>query len=158
MPKLIMVVNDTEEILELFREILTGEGYEVSLHAYGKREIQEVERIAPDLIISDFPPLDREQYGWQFLQMLKMTRTTEHIPVVVCTTNLRAIEQNQAWMVSKGMRVVAKPFSVDELLEAVTSLIGDATTPEPGPMAKTITDLGGPARGDTDHDIHPSSP
>ncbi len=39
MPKLIMVVNDTEEILDLFREILTGEGYEVSLHAYGKREI-----------------------------------------------------------------------------------------------------------------------
>ncbi len=64
MPKLIMVVNDTEEILELFREILTGEGYEVSLHAYGKREIQEVERIAPDVIISDSPPLDREQYGW----------------------------------------------------------------------------------------------
>ena len=149
MPKLIMVVNDTEEILELFREILMGEGFDVSLHAYGKREIQEVERIAPDLIISDFPPLDREQYGWQFLQMLKMRETTAHIPVVVCTTNLRAIEHNQAWMTSKGIRVVAKPFSVNELLQAITGLLGDADTPGPGPMAQAIPDLQGPARGDT---------
>ncbi len=157
MAKLIMVVNDTEEILELFREVLTYEGYDVSLHAYGKRGMDEVERIAPDLIISDFPPLEREQHGWQFLQMLKMRRTTAHIPVVVCTTNLRAIENNQAWMVSKGMRVVAKPFTVDELLDPIRSLIGEATTPEPGPMAKTITDLDGPARGQTDQDDRPSS-
>ncbi len=35
MAKLIMVVNDTEEILDLFRELLTSEGYDVSLHAMG---------------------------------------------------------------------------------------------------------------------------
>ena len=33
MAKLIMVVNDTQEILDMFRELLTSEGYEVSLHA-----------------------------------------------------------------------------------------------------------------------------
>ena len=59
MAKLIMVVNDTEEILDPFREILMNEGYDVSLHAYGKREIGEVKQIAPDLLIADFPPLDR---------------------------------------------------------------------------------------------------
>ena len=79
--------------------------------------------------------------------MLKMRDTTAHIPVVVCTTNLRAIDNNQAWMTSKGIRVVAKPFTVDELLESITSLIGDANTPAPGPMAQTITDLSGPMRG-----------
>ena len=148
MAKLIMVVNDTEEILDLFREILVGEGYAVSVHAYGKRELAEVERIAPDLIISDFPPLDREQYGWQFLQMHKMRQTTAHIPVVVCTTNLRAIENNQAWMTSKGISVVAKPFTVDELLKAVTGLLGAADAPGRGPLAEAITDLEGPGRGD----------
>ncbi len=148
MAKLIMVVNDTEEILDLFREILVGEGYAVSVHAYGKRELAEVERIAPDLIISDFPPLDREQYGWQFLQMLKMRQTTAHIPVAVCTTNLRAIENNQAWMTSKGISVVAKPFTVDELLKAVKGLLGASAAPGRGPLAEAITDLEGPGRGD----------
>ena len=135
MAKLIMVVNDTQEILDLFQDLLTEAGYKVSLHAYGKREIEEVQKIKPDLIISDFPPLDREQYGWQFLQMLKMVPATAQIPVVVCTTNLRAIQDNQAWMVSKGIRVVAKPFDVEELFLAIESLLGKAEDPGPGPAA-----------------------
>ncbi len=55
MAKLIMVVNDTQEILEMFRDLLTTEGYEVSLHAYGKWEIDEVRRINATLIIADLP-------------------------------------------------------------------------------------------------------
>ncbi len=149
MPKLIMVVNDTQEILDLFHDLLTGAGYETSLHAYGKRTVQEVVQVAPDLIISDWPPFDREVYGWQFLQMLKMNRETAHLPVVVCTTNLRAIEDNQAWMASKGIRVVAKPFDVDELLAAIEVLLGKANEPGMGPAASATSDLAGPQRADT---------
>jgi DNA-binding response OmpR family regulator len=150
MAKLIMVVNDTQEILDLFRELLTSEGYEVSLHSYGKREIQEVIQIAPDLIISDWPPLEREVHGWQFLQMLKMSRETAHIPIVVCTTNLRSIEDNQAWMTSKGIRVVAKPFDIDELFAAIEVLLGKADEPGLGPAASATSDLAGPKRGNAD--------
>ncbi len=150
MPKLIMVVNDTQEILDMFRDLLAEEGYEVSLHAYGKREIQEVIRIAPDLIISDWPPLEREMYGWQFLQMLKMNRTTARIPVVVCTTNLRAIQDNQAWMASKGIRVVSKPFDVDELYMAIKSMIGQPNEPGTGPTSTATSTLAGPQHGPQD--------
>ncbi len=141
MAKLIMVVNDTQEILQMFRELLTSEGYEVSLHAYGKREVDEVRRLQPTLIISDWPPLDREQYGWQFIQMLKMSRETARIPIVVCTTNLRAIQDNQAWMTAKGILVVPKPFEIDELLQAVESLIGKANEPGPGPNATAFPSI-----------------
>ncbi len=144
MAKLIMVVNDTQEILDMFRELLTSEGYAVSLHAYGKREVDEVRRLNPTLVISDWPPLDREQYGWQFVQMLKMAPDTAHIPIVVCTTNLRAIQDNQAWMASKGIRVVAKPFEIGELLQAVESLIGKANEPGLGPTAPATPGMSGP--------------
>ncbi len=156
MAKLIMVVNDTQEILDLFRDILTNEGYEVSLHAYGKREITEVTRIAPDLIISDWPPLDREMYGWQFIQMLKMIPKTAHIPIVVCTTNLQSIQQNQAWISTKGVRVVAKPFELHELLGAIESLIGKANEPLPGPVATATPSLAGPSHGTSDQEGGPS--
>ena len=148
MAKLIMVVNDTQEILDMFRELLTSEGYEVSLHTYGKREVDEVRRLNPTLIISDWPPLDREQYGWQFVQMLKMAPDTARIPIVVCTTNLRAIQDNQAWMASKGIRVVAKPFEIGELLEAVEGLIGKANQPGPGPNAPAIPGMSGSPTGE----------
>ena len=148
MPKLIMVIDDTQGILDLFRDILTNRGYAVSLHTYGKRELAEVRRIGPDLIISDWPPLDREMYGRQFLQMLKTTRETAHIPVVVCTTNLHSIQDNQAWMAANGIRVVAKPFEVDELFAAIEGLIGKADEPRPGPTATATEGLAGPHRSE----------
>ena len=152
MAKRIMVVNDTQEILDLFQALLTNEGYEVSLHAYGKREIAEVTELAPDLIISDWPPLDREMYGWQFIQMLKMSPQTAHIPVVVCTTNLQSIQQNQTWLATKGVRVVAKPFELHELLGAIESLIGKANDPLPGPVATATPSLAGASHGTSDQE------
>ena len=148
MAKLIMVVNDTQEILDMFRELLTSEGYEVSLHAYGKREIDEVRRINPTLIISDWPPLERELYGWQFIQMLKMARDTARIPIIVCTTNLRAIQDNQAWLTAKGIRVVAKPFEIDDLLQPIEGLIGKANEPDLSPTATATPVISGPPTGE----------
>ena len=81
-----MVINDTQEILELFHDILTGEGYSVSSHAYSTRDLDDVKRIGPTLIISDHPPM-REDQGSQLLQKLKMNRDTATIPLIICTTH-----------------------------------------------------------------------
>ncbi|MDP9309450.1 MAG: response regulator [Chloroflexota bacterium] len=145
MAKHILVINDTQEILQLFGEILTGEGYEVTLQPYGQEEISDVRRLMPDLIICDFPPLDREQHGWQFIQKVKMTRDLAKIPLVVCTTNLKAIEQNQGWLVSKGALIIPKPFKIDELLDAVKQQLGDADSPDAGPFASQIKGLKDPS-------------
>jgi len=148
MPKRIMVINDTMEILELFRDILVSEGYEVTLHAYGAQEVDDVRRVKPDLIISDYPPLDRELQGWQFVQKVKMSRDTASIPIVVCTTNLRAIGDNQSWMTTKGIIVVPKPFEVDELLRAVEQQIGKADEQDQGPFDQINPDLMSTPGGD----------
>jgi len=128
MAQRIMVVNDTLEIMDLFRDILANEGYEVTTHPYGPRDLDEVRQMKPDLIISDWPPLDRELHGWQFVQKLKMARDTAGIPIIVCTTNLRSIQDNQSWMTSKGIRVVAKPFDYDDLMVAVREQLGKGET------------------------------
>ena len=83
----ILVVNDTQEILELFRMILEGEGYEVILSGFPFQQIHDVEEISPDLIILDIV-FDDEKVGWQMLQMLKMQRATKDIPVIICTLHL----------------------------------------------------------------------
>src|SRR5689334_10574433 len=68
----ILVVNDTQEILELFRIFLEEEeGYEVVLAGFPMQHIKEVEQINPDLIILDLVFSD-EKTGLQMLQMLKM--------------------------------------------------------------------------------------
>ena len=50
----IMVIDDTPELLELFQDLLTDEGYEVVPFADGIQDIVEVERVRPDLIILDY--------------------------------------------------------------------------------------------------------
>ena len=127
----ILVINDTQEILELFTDILTEEGYRVTTYSYGAQDLAFVQEVKPDLIIADYPPVQREEQGWQFVQKLKMSRETERIPVIVCTTNLKAVRDTEGWLAGKGILVVPKPFNVDEMLQAVSIQLGKAVIPPP---------------------------
>jgi DNA-binding response OmpR family regulator len=114
----VMVVNDSKEILNLFQEILTDEGYEVFLDSFGVDDLPEIERIKPDLLILDYV-VGRERSGWQLLQKLKMRRSTANIPVVICTTALRLAQDMEGFLTAKGVSVVLKPFDIDDLLVGI---------------------------------------
>ena len=115
MPTRILVVNDTQEILELFRILLETEGYEVILAGFPIQQIADVEQINPDLIILDFIFGDQTS-GWQMLQMIKMQRSTASIPVIVCTAALNMVREQEGYLVSQGVHVIFKPFDIDHLL------------------------------------------
>jgi CheY-like chemotaxis protein len=139
MPTRIMVVNDTQEILQLFREILSDEGYEPVLYSYAIQDLEEIERARPDLIILDYM-FDEEQIGWQLLQKLKMYRPTASIPVIVCTAAVQKVREMEGYLQSKGIGLVLKPFDIDDLLRAVeqalrmrentTAFVADMPSPD----------------------------
>jgi DNA-binding response OmpR family regulator len=120
----ILVVNDTQEILELFRMLLEEEeGYDVVLSGFPIQQIKEIEQIKPDLIILDLV-LGDEKSGMQMLQMLKMQRSTAAIPVLVCTAALQIVREQEGYLVSQGVHVVYKPFEIDDLMANVKQLLG----------------------------------
>ena len=123
-----LVVNDTQEILELFAEILEGLGYETVLMSYAPRELERVRETDPDLIVLDFLMGDRELLGWQLLQKLKMDRRTDSIPIIVCTAAVKAVEEQQGYLTEQGVVVVLKPFNVDQLEEAIRASEKPRTT------------------------------
>ncbi|HEY0738930.1 MAG TPA: response regulator [Herpetosiphonaceae bacterium] len=118
MPARIMVVNDTQEILEMFRDLLEQEGYDVILYSYAIQDMDEILRQKPDLIILDYI-FGAERTGWQLLQKLKMRRDTAAIPVVICTAAKRQVEEIEGHLVAMGVGIVLKPFNVDDLLRTV---------------------------------------
>ena len=119
----ILVVNDTQEILELFRMLLEGEeGYDVVLSGFPIQQVKEIEHIKPDLIILDLV-LGDEKSGMQMLQMLKMQRSTASIPVLVCTAALQIVREQEGYLVSQGVHVVYKPFEIDDLMANVKQLL-----------------------------------
>ncbi len=117
--KRVLVVNDTQEILELFEELLRELGFEVQLMSFAPRELQRVREARPDLILLDFVFGQRELLGWQLLQKIKMDRELDSIPVVVCTAAVREVGEQQGYLTEQGVIVVLKPFNVDQLEDAV---------------------------------------
>jgi DNA-binding response OmpR family regulator len=114
----ILVVNDIQVILELFRTLLEEEGYEVVLAGFPFQQISDIERINPDLIILDFVFGDQKT-GWQMLQMLKMRRSTATIPVIACTAALDLVREQEGYLISQDVHVVFKPFDIDQLLTSI---------------------------------------
>jgi DNA-binding response OmpR family regulator len=114
----VLVINDTQEILELFREILEEEGFDVVLSSFGVQEVADVQKINPDLVILDFL-VGGEAQGWQLLQKLRMTRETEELPVIVCTAAIQLARELEGHLKAKKVGLVLKPFDIDDLVSAV---------------------------------------
>lgn len=118
----ILVVNDTQEILEMFRLLLEEEGYEAILSSMPILKAGEVEQIHPDLILLDVVFGDQKT-GWQMLEVLKLQRSTANIPVIVCTAAAREVQEQEGHLVAQNVRVIYKPFDIDELLEMIKKLL-----------------------------------
>ena len=118
-PKRILVINDTQEILELFQDILHGEaGYEVILSSFEPQMLEHVKEVKPDLIISDHV-FGEEKIGWQFIQRLKMDRETAEIPVIVCSGAIKDLKEMEGYLMQKNISTLYKPFDIEELLNLV---------------------------------------
>lgn len=125
----IMVISDTPHLLELFSEFLEEAGYRVTpdrFTAEADQLLANVKAKQPDLIILDYIIGD-EVSGWQFLQMLKMSRETRDIPVIACTAAVQVVQELQPHLDEMRVAVVLKPFDIDHLLSMVAKTLEGTT-------------------------------
>jgi CheY-like chemotaxis protein len=115
----ILVVNDTEEILDLFRDILEGLGHRMTAWSFSPDDLAKVTEIEPDLVILDLMLGPTELQGWALLQKLRMSPPTENIPVIVCTAATNWVREQEGWLAANAIKVVLKPFKVQHLEHAV---------------------------------------
>jgi CheY-like chemotaxis protein len=117
--KHVLVVNDTEEIIELFRDIIEGMGHRISATTFAPEELAEVKKAKPDIVIVDLM-MDGEARGWQLVQKMRMSPDTAEIPIVVCTAATEAVREQEGWLTANAIKIVLKPFKVDDLELAIT--------------------------------------
>ena len=115
--KKILIVDDNELIIEVMTYILENKGYEVmSLHD-GDEVFNQVKAGHPDLIILDdsLPGMN----GRDICQLLKLNRSTQNLPVIMCSGN-DDIEES---LLQKGAPndVLQKPFDINSLIDIVAS-------------------------------------
>jgi CheY-like chemotaxis protein len=124
-PAHILVINHVQEILDLMRDLLEGAGYEVSTLPSSEQDVSKVVDLAPDLIVIDYMWASSGN-EWTFLNLLTMDPRTSAIPIVVCTAAIRHVEEMRGHLERIGVRVVHKPFNIDDLLAAITTSLNEA--------------------------------
>ena len=124
----ILAINDSQSILDLFRLLLTDEGYEVALYTDPDQAVADLEQVKPELIILDWL-FGQEDLGRQILQCLKLNPSTAAIPVVVGSAGIRMVREVEEYLRAKGVAVVYKPSAIDDLLSVITTALQVDTAP-----------------------------
>lgn len=123
----ILVIDDAHSVLEMMKCALEGEGYQVSAFLTPFGDPKEVEQLQPDLIILDLK-LQQRDAAWTFIQQLRLYPPTRTIPLFLCTAGLADVREQETILRKKGIPVLYKPFTLDELLHYVHICL---TTPPP---------------------------
>jgi len=84
MSKLILAIEDDQDIAELYEIILTEAGYQVQVMEFKPKDVQYIGQLQPDLVLSDWG-IEQSTLNWNFINAMHHTPNTTHIPIVVCT-------------------------------------------------------------------------
>jgi CheY-like chemotaxis protein len=121
----IFAVNHEPEFLDILRELLQDERYNVTTTNYVPRTWDQIAALQPSLLLIDLAP--HSQAAWNLLERLHVEGVTGRIPIVVTSTDPRLLERaRQEGGRYGGDAFVAKPLDIDVLLDAIRALIGPA--------------------------------
>ena len=120
---LIAVVNDDAAFLELMHELLTDESYTTVLLHEGSSAYDMIRKQHPDLVILDLR-LEHPEAGWKTLQLLRLDPETTDIPVILCSADMRALREREDWLKERDIKVLEKPFNLDDMLKMVKDVTG----------------------------------
>ena len=121
--KRMLVVDDDQDALDLVREALDGDGFEIRSAMDGRKVMEVLENWNPDIVLLDLmlPELD----GFEVVHRMALNPKWRSIPVVLMTARdltheeRRALGTNRLRMIQKG------DFSRDELVAEVNAALSN---------------------------------
>jgi DNA-binding response OmpR family regulator len=127
----LVVIDDHYEILELLKYNLVNEGYEVKMFFNAVDALKYINVDNTDLVLTDWmlPEMD----GLEFCKHLKMSPSTQNIPLVMLTGKNDEIDAVTALEVG-AEDYITKPVRIKEMLSRIKKIVlrntaGDASRP-----------------------------
>ncbi len=121
--KTVLLVEDNEDNLVVYRTILEHVGYNVIEARDGEEGVSQALRELPDLILMDIsiPKMD----GWEATQRLKANASTRQIPIIALTAH--ALEEDRQRAQQAGCDgYLAKPVEPRRVVQEVERFLGPA--------------------------------
>jgi CheY-like chemotaxis protein len=123
----IVVIEDTQEILDLLSLVLTEEGYQVVCCQEASQALDTVVAERPALVIMDLT-MDGVR-AWDLVDALVADPRTGRTPFIVCSGAVQELMAAEERLVALGGGVLPKPFDLDLLLDMIGTMIGRARQP-----------------------------
>jgi DNA-binding response OmpR family regulator len=125
--KKILIVDDEPYLTSIVSLKLTQAGYDVTVADDGEQALDLAQKLLPDLIVTDFqmPMLS----GLDMALQLFAIPATSQIPLIMLTARGHELPSGQA-IKTNIRRLMAKPFSARELVEAVRDVLALGDSPK----------------------------
>ena len=122
MKKRILIVEDNDLNLKLFRDLLTAHGYETIETKEGLEAINLTRSEKPDLILMDIQL--PEISGLDVTRRLKAEQTLAGIPIIAVTAF--AMKDDEEKILADGCQAyISKPISIVPFLNTVRKFLGE---------------------------------
>lgn len=133
--KVLLVVEDIPNILELLDLTLRFNGYEVMTARNGQEALDVIENKRPALIITDIlmPRMD----GFSLIYRLRTSQKTRDIPVVFLSATYVSAE-DKAFATSLGAtKFIEKPLDTQAFLQTISDLLDQPPETSPMPLKES---------------------
>lgn len=114
MNKHILIVEDNEDLLSLYRDLLEPKGYQVSVLPGSENIIKQMIKLRPDVVLLDF--LLAGVNGGELCSQIKKNKATSRIPVVMISAYPKLVNSlgHYGWD-----DFISKPFNVREFQRVI---------------------------------------
>ncbi len=112
----ILIIEDNRTILENTAEILSLEGYDVLTATNGKKGLEKMHTLIPDLIICDL--LMQEMDGFELLLEVGKNPKFSKIPVIFFSAKTEKKDIKKA-LDAGAVDYIIKPFELDDLVKTI---------------------------------------
>jgi len=122
MGKKILIVEDNDLNLKLFRDLLEAHGYETIETKDGIEAIKFASTMNPDLILMDIQL--PEISGLDITKRIKADPSIKHIPIIAVTAF--AMKDDEQKILSAGCEAyISKPISIVPFMKTVKKFLGE---------------------------------
>jgi CheY-like chemotaxis protein len=114
--KIVLVIEDNEGIIRVFKGYLAAYGYRVTGATSGEEALRLARELNPAAISLDI--MMPTQDGWEILQALKDDPATQHIPVIICSV----LEDPELALSLGAAAYLSKPVAEADLVSVLAGL------------------------------------
>ena len=123
----IMLVEDDNNLRDIYGERLQAEGYEIVSAGDGEEGLSTAIKERPDLIISDvmMPKIS----GFDMLDILRQTPETMNTKVIMMTALSQTEDKDRATKLGADKYLVKSQVTLEDVARAVHELLNDSSAP-----------------------------